>query len=117
MAFHEERQELYVANDADDSVLVFRASDQGDAAPIRMIKGPNTGILHPPGIALDAKLNELYVASMGNASVTVFPVTANGNVKPVRTIRGGPVGTIGLNIGNPGAVGYDTKRQQVLVPN
>ena len=117
MAFHEERQELYVANDADDSVLVFRASDQGDAAPIRMIKGPNTGILHPPGIALDTKLNELYIASMGNASITVFPVTANGNVKPVRTIRGGPVGSIGLNIGNPGAVGYDTKRQQVLVPN
>jgi 6-phosphogluconolactonase (cycloisomerase 2 family) len=117
MAFHEERQELYVANDADDSVLIFRASDQGDAAPIRIIKGPNTGILHPPGIALDSKLNELYVASMGNASVTVFPVTANGNVKPVRTIRGGPVGAVGLNIGNPGAVGYDTKRQQVLVPN
>jgi 6-phosphogluconolactonase (cycloisomerase 2 family) len=117
MALHEERQELFVANDADDSVLVFRASDEGDAAPIRIIKGSNTGILHPPGIALDSKLNELYVASMGNASVTVFPVSANGNVKPVRTIRGGPAGAIGLNIGNPGAVGYDTKRQQVLVPN
>jgi DNA-binding beta-propeller fold protein YncE len=117
MALHEERQELFVANDADDSVLVFRASDEGDAAPIRIIKGSNTGILHPPGIALDSKLNELYVASMGNASVTVFPVTATGNVKPVRTIRGGPAGAIGLNIGNPGAVGYDTKRQQVLVPN
>ncbi len=117
MAFHEERQELFVANDADDSVFVFRASDAGDVAPIRVIKGSNTGILHPPGIALDTKLNELYVASMGNASVTVFPVTADGNVKPVRTIRGAPAGSIGLNIGNPGAVGYDTKRQQVLVPN
>jgi len=83
MAFDEERQELFVANDADDSVLAFRASDQGDVAPIRVIKGSNTGILHPPGIALDAKLGELYVASMGNASVTVFPATANGNVKPV----------------------------------
>ncbi len=117
MAFDEQRQELFVANDADDSVLVFRASDQGDVAPIRVIKGSNTGIKHPPGIALDAKLGELYVASMGNASVTVFPVAANGNVKPVRTIRGGPVGAVGLNIGNPGAVGYDTKRQQILVPN
>ena len=117
MVFHEERQELFVANDADDSVLVFRASDQGDVAPIRVIKGSNTGIKHPPGIALDPELNELYVASMGNASVTVFPVTANGNVRPVRTVRGGPVGTVGLNIGNPGAVGYDTKREQILVPN
>jgi len=115
--FHEERQELFVANDADDSVLVFRASDEGDVAPIRVIKGSNTGIVHPPGIALDAKLGELYIASMGNASITVFPVAANGNVRPVRTIRGGPAGAVGLNIGNPGAVGYDTKRQQILVPN
>jgi DNA-binding beta-propeller fold protein YncE len=117
MALHVERQELFVANDADDSVLVFRAGDKGDVAPIRVIKGANTGIKFPPGIALDERLNELYVASMGNASVTVFPVTANGNVKPVRTIRGGPVGSVGLNIGNPGAVGYDSKREQILVPN
>ena len=117
LALDEQRQELFVANDADDSVLVFRASEQGDVAPIRVIKGSNTGIKHPPGIALDAKLGELYVVSMGNASVTVFPVTADGNVRPVRTVRGAPAGSVGLNIGNPGAVGYDTKREQVLVPN
>ena len=117
LALHEERQELFVANDADDSVLVFRTTDKGDAAPIRVIKGPNTGIKHPPGIALDAKLGELYVANMGKASITVFPVTANGDVKPVRTIRGGPADELALNIGNPGAVGYDTKRDQILVPN
>jgi DNA-binding beta-propeller fold protein YncE len=117
LAVHEERQELFVANDADDSVLVFRTTDQGDTTPIRVVKGPNTGIKHPPGIALDTKLNELYVANMGRASVTVFPVTATGDVKPVRTIRSGPANKLALNIGNPGAVGYDTKRDQILVPN
>ena len=117
MALHEERQELFVANDADSSILVFRAADQGNAAPIRIIKGPKTGIKHPPGIALDSKLGELYVASIGAPSVTVFPVTANGDVPPARTIRSGPAGAVGLMIGNPGAVGYDTKRQQILVPN
>ena len=117
MAFHEERQELFVANDADSSILVFRASDQGNAAPIRVIKGPKTGIKHPPGIALDSKLGELYVANIGTPSVTVFPVTADGDVPPLRTIRGGPAGAVGLMIGNPGAVGYDTKRGQILVPN
>jgi DNA-binding beta-propeller fold protein YncE len=117
MAFHEERQELFVANDADNSILVFRASDEGDVAPIRVIKGPKTGIKNPPGIALDAKLGELYVANMGTPSVTVFPVTANGDVAPSRTIRGGPAGAVGLMIGNPGAVGYDSKREQILVPN
>ena len=117
MAFHEERQELFVANDADNSILVFRGSDQGDAAPIRVIKGPKTGIKSPPGIALDAKLGELYVANMGTPSVTVFQVTANGDVPPVRTIRGAAAGAVGLMIGNPGAVGYDSKREQILVPN
>jgi DNA-binding beta-propeller fold protein YncE len=117
MALHVQRQELFVANDADDSVLVFKATDEGDAAPIRVLKGPNTGIKHPPGIALDERLGEIFVASMGNASVTVFPITASGNVKPVRTVRGAPIGTVGLNIGNPGAVAYDTKRDQILVPN
>jgi 6-phosphogluconolactonase (cycloisomerase 2 family) len=117
MAFHEERQELFVANDADNSILVFRGSDQGDAAPIRTIKGSKTGIKSPPGIALDSKLGELYVANMGTPSVTVFPVTANGDVAPIRTIRGAAAGTVGLMIGNPGAVGYDSKREQILVPN
>ncbi len=117
MAFHEERQELFVANDADNSILVFSATAEGDAAPIRVIRGPNTGIQHPPGIALDPIVGELYVASMGTPSVTVFPVTANGNVEPLRTIRGAPEGTQSLMIGNPGAVGYDSRRGEILVPN
>ena len=117
LALHEERQELFVANDADDSILVFRASDKGDVAPIRMIKGSNTGIKNPPGIALDVKNGEISVVSMGTHSILFFPVTANGDVKPSRTIRGGPANQVALNIGNPGAVGYDTKRDQILVPN
>jgi DNA-binding beta-propeller fold protein YncE len=117
LAYSEERQELFVANDADNSILVFRTDDVGDVAPTRIIKGPKTGIKHPPGLALDAKLGELYVANMGTPSITVFPVTANGDVPPTRTIRGGPADAVGLMIGNPGAVGYDTKRDQILVPN
>src|SRR5262245_17452083 len=78
IVFHVGRQEIFVANDADSSVLVFKATDEGDVAPTRVIKGPKTGIKHPPGIALDEKLNEIYIANMGNSSVTVFPVMANG---------------------------------------
>ena len=114
---HEERQELFVANDADDSILVFKAGDQGDVAPIRTIKGPNTGIKNPPGITLDTKNSEIVIASMGTHAVLFFPLTANGDVKPSRIIRSGPANQQALNIGNPGAVGYDTKRDQILVPN
>ena len=117
IALHEPRQELFIANDADDSILVFRAGDKGNVAPIRTIKGPNTGIKNPPGIALDIKNAEISVASMGTHAVLFFPVTADGDVKPSRIIRAGPANQVALNIGNPGAVGYDSKRGQILVPN
>jgi DNA-binding beta-propeller fold protein YncE len=114
---HEDRGEIFVANDADDSVLVFRESDNGDVAPTRVIKGPRTKVRNPTGLSLDVKNGELWVANMGNFTATVFPITANGDVAPVRTIRAGPENQIGLMIGNPGALAYDTRRQEILVPN
>ncbi len=112
-----ERGELYVANDMDHSIVVFKTNDQGNVAPTRVITGPKTHIKNPTGIALDLKNNELWVASMGNHTATVFPITANGDVAPKREIRGGPADELSLMIGNPGAVGYDSKREQILVPN
>src|SRR5207249_11419765 len=106
-----------VSNDAEDSLLVVRAGEQGDAGRVRAIKGANPGIMKPPRIELDIKSGEVSVASMGSNAVLFFPVTADGDVKPLRLIRGGPSNQIALNIGNPGAVGYDTKRDQILVPN
>ncbi len=113
----QERGELYVANDMANSILVFRASDSGDAAPIRVIQGAKTGLRNPTGVFLDAKNNELWVSNMGNHSATVFPRTADGDVAPLRTIRSAPLGKQAEMIGNPGAVGYDSKREEILVPN
>ncbi|MBI2815410.1 MAG: beta-propeller fold lactonase family protein [Acidobacteria bacterium] len=115
--FDEEHSDLYVANDTGDSILVFKGGDKGNVAPTRVIKGSKTGIKNPTGVFLDKKNNELVVANMGNHSATVYPRTANGDVAPLRTIRAAPAGKVALDIGNPGAVGYDTKRDQILVPN
>jgi 6-phosphogluconolactonase (cycloisomerase 2 family) len=117
MMLDEDRGELYVANDAGDSVLVFRTDASGDAAPIRMLKGPRTGVKNPTSITLDKKNNELWVANFGNHTATVFRLSANGDVAPLRTIRSGPLGQPTLMIGNPGSVAYDTKREEILVPN
>ncbi len=117
VALHEGRGEIFVANDADDSVLVFKVTDNGDVAPTRVIKGARTRIKNPTGVFVDAVNNELWVASMGNYTATVFPLTATGNAAPLRQIRGGPENGTALMIGNPGAVGYDRKRQEILVPN
>ena len=117
MVLDQDRGELYVANDMDNSILVFHSADKGDVAPTRIIRGPKTGLSNPTGVFLDQKNNELWVSNMGNHSATVFSRTANGDVAPLRTIRSAPLGKTAQMIGNPGGVGYDTKREEVLVPN
>jgi hypothetical protein len=85
--------------------------------PQRVLKGPKTGIKNPTGLFVDTINNELVVSNMGNHSAVVFPRTSQGDVTPIRTIRGGPLGQPALQIGNPGAVAYDSKREEILVPN
>jgi hypothetical protein len=115
--FDETRDELFVANDGDHSVLVFSATAAGDAAPVRVIKGTGTGLDNPTGVWVDAMHDEIVVSNMGNHSATVYARTAAGDVAPLRTIRAAPAGKKALAIGNPGAVAYDSTRDQLLVPN
>lgn len=117
MTIDPDRGELFVANDAGDEILVFKSDASGDAAPIRVLKGPRTGIKNPTGLFLDKKNNELWVSNFGNHTATVYRPTADGDVAPLRTIRGAPLDEPALMIGNPGSVAYDTKREQILVPN
>ncbi len=117
IAVHAVRGEVFIANDAGDSVLVFDANAKGNAAPIRVLKGLKTGLKSPTSVVLDTRNGELWVANFGNHTATAYPVTAQGNSPPLRTIRSAPEGTPSLMIGNPGAVAYDSKRQEILVPN
>jgi DNA-binding beta-propeller fold protein YncE len=115
--FDADHGELFVANDGDNSILVFSATADGDVPPTRTIRGPKTGLLNPTGVWVDVTHDEVVASSMGNHSATVYPRTADGDVTPLRTIRAAPLGKQALAIGNPGAVAYDSKRDQLLVPN
>jgi DNA-binding beta-propeller fold protein YncE len=117
VAFDPERNELFIANDAGNSVLVFDASASGDVAPIRVLQGPRSMIKNPTGVFVDVKNDELWVTNFGNHSATVYRRSASGDPAPLRVIRSGPLGKQALMIGNPGAIAYDTKREEVLVPN
>ena len=117
IAMHPGRGELFIANDAGHSILVFEATARGNVAPIRVLKGPQTGLKNPTGLFVDTKNNELWVADFGNHTATAYPITAQGNTPPLRTIRSAPAGIPSLMIGNPGAVAYDSKREEILVPN
>jgi DNA-binding beta-propeller fold protein YncE len=112
-----DRGELYVTNDTDDSILVFDVAAAGDAAPRRVLKGAKTGLKNPTGVALDKKNGEMWIANFGNHTATAYRLNAQGDAAPLRTVRAAPGGTPSLMIGNPGAVAYDTKREQILVPN
>lgn len=117
MSIDSERGELFVANDVGDSILVFSLTASGNAAPTRILKGPRTGLENPVGIYADSKNRELWVSNFGNHSATVYPLDANGDVAPLRIIRSAPLGKQAIMIGNPGAISYDTKREEILVPN
>ena len=117
MFMDEERGELYVANDADDSILVFRAADRGNATPVRVIRGPTTQLKNPTGVFVDFQNDEVWASNMGNHRATVYDRTADGDAAPKRVIRSAPAEKVAMAIGNPGAVGYDSLREEVLVPN
>jgi sugar lactone lactonase YvrE len=88
---------LYVTNEKDhnddDTVRVFAPNANGDMAPCRVIAGPQTGLEHPLGIALDGA-DRLYVPNAGHSSwsrsntVTVYDPWTSGDVTPARTIAG-----------------------------
>ena len=119
MALDMDRQhdEIAVANNGDSSIRIFRRTDLGDVAPVRVIAGARTGIKGPMGVAFDVKNDELWVANYGDHTALVFPRTAAGNIAPKRMIRNAPSGSPTVGFGNPGAVAYDSKRDEILVPN
>jgi DNA-binding beta-propeller fold protein YncE len=115
VAVDEARDEIVVANNGSNSILVFKRTANGDVQPERVIAGRLTGIKGPMGVAV-AK-DEIWVANFGDHTALVFPRLAAGNVAPRRLVRNAPAGKETSRFGNPYAVAYDTKRQEILVPN
>ncbi len=109
--------EIAVANNGDDSILIFQRTAQGDVAPVRAIRGARTGIHRPMGVAIDSKNGDVWVSNFGDHTAVVFARTADGDVSPTRVIRSAPAGAPSTGFGNPMAVAYDSKREEILVPN
>ena len=79
------------------ALLVFRRTDSGNVAPIRVITGPNTGMLRPRQIQLDTQRDELVLADRGLVQEFVYDTpgflavwkrTDSGDVPPKKIIRG-----------------------------
>jgi hypothetical protein len=77
-----------------DGVAVFDRDSNGDTAPKRILKGPDTRIKGITAAAADPVHDRLVVRSDG--ALLIFERTARGNVKPLSTIEGNRVGVGGL---------------------
>ena len=71
----------------------------------------------PISVAIDDKNNELWVPTTATTRRVVFDRAASGNVAPKRIIRNAPAGTPTTGFTNAAAAAYDTKRNELLVPN
>jgi DNA-binding beta-propeller fold protein YncE len=109
--------EIAIVNNGDNSVLFYRRTDSGDVAPVRAIRGPRTRINRPMGLAIDTKHDEVWVANFADHTALAFNRSDNGDQTPKRIIRNAPAGTPSAGFGNPMAMAYDSKREEILVPN
>jgi len=109
--------QIIVANSGDNSVLFFDGHANGDVAPVKVLRGAATNLKAPTGLAVDPAGQELWVTSWENHLANVFSMLATGNMAPTRFIRSAPKDAPLATFGTPGAVAWDPKRQEILVPN
>lgn len=83
---------IYVAEEAANTVTIYAAGSTGNVAPSATIAGSNTLLNEPLGLAVDPTGN-IYVANLGGGySVTVYPHGSTGNVAPSQAISGSNTG-------------------------
>ncbi len=133
------RDEIAVSVQQLSGIVFYRRGAQHMDPPVRTLRGYETGLADPHGIAFDDGRKELVVANHGNwtelrpyspydplsaapqayepgrfepPSVRVFAASAEGNAKPIRSISGNQTG---LNW--PMGVEVDVQRDEIVVAN
>jgi hypothetical protein len=53
---------------------IWNITDNGDVAPLAMIRGPFSGLIHPVGLALNPAKGEIYVSDSVKNGVLSFLV-------------------------------------------
>ena len=133
------RDEIAVSVQQLSGIVFYRRGAQNMDPPVRSLRGYDTGLADPHGIAYDDNRKELVVANHGNwtelrpyspydplsktpqvyepgrfepPSIRIFAASAEGNTKPVRSISGNRTG---LNW--PMGLDVDAQRDEILVAN
>ena len=121
LSFDVFNDQLYVANTADNSILVFDnvSMASGDVPPSRTLKGVATLLNAPYGVFVDTTRNKMYVINggligAGANSILVFDgaMTVSGNSSPARTISGAAT-----TMNSPSGGALDVLQDRLYVAN
>lgn len=88
LAYDHINDEIIVPVALSGAILVFRGGAIGNEPPIRVIQGPDTGLIRPHTANVDPESGEIIAGDPSARGVLVFDRLANGNVKPKRVISG-----------------------------
>ena len=88
IAYDAVNDEIIVPVALSGAILVFRGDARGNEPPIRVIQGPDTGLIRPHTANVDPVSGEILAGDPSARGVLVFDRLANGNAKPKRVIAG-----------------------------
>ena len=88
LAYDHVNDEIIVPVALSGAILVFRGGAVGNEPPIRVIQGPDTGLIRPHTANVDPDSGEILAGDPSARGVLVFDRLANGNAKPKRVISG-----------------------------
>ena len=133
------REELAVSVQQLSGIVFYRRGAQHMDPPVRTLRGYDTRLADPHGVAFDDNRKELVVANHGNwtelrpyspydplstapqayepgrfepPSIRVFAASAEGNAKPLRSISGNQTG-----LDWPMGLDVDAQRDEIVVAN
>ena len=88
IAYDAVNDEIIVPVALSGAILVFPGGARGNEPPIRVIQGPDTGLIRPHTANVDPVSGEILAGDPSARGVLVFDRLANGNAKPKRVIAG-----------------------------
>ena len=84
---------IYVADYSDNRIDVLEICANGVTTPMWLIRGGDTGIFGPVGVALDPS-GDLFVANDLAGSITEYAPSASGDAPPIASIAGSNTGIV-----------------------
>jgi hypothetical protein len=88
LAYDPVNDEIIVPVALSGAVLVFKGGAVGNEPPVRVIQGPNTGLIRPHTANVDPESGEILAGDPSARAILVFDRLANGDTKPKRVISG-----------------------------